>query len=70
MALLKELSSRGASQDLIRVVCVVVAPPALEKISSEYSGKCIDGLAQSLKLRVYSPGVTKLGLTPTILDAG
>ena len=59
MALLKELSSRGASQDLIRVVCVVVAPPALEKISTEYSGKYMDGLAHSPNLR---PGLAKLGL--------
>ena len=38
MALLKELVSRGANEDLIRVIAVVVAPPALEAISREHSG--------------------------------
>lgn len=40
MALLRELISRGANENLIKVVAVVVAPPALESISKEFNGKC------------------------------
>lgn len=39
MNLLSELVSRGASQEYIRVISVVVAPPALTLISKEYTGK-------------------------------
>ena len=36
---LNELTSRGASQEYIRVISVVVAPPALEAISKSFPGR-------------------------------
>lgn len=41
MALLKELTNRGASEDFIKIVSVVVAPPALEALSRQFSGTIV-----------------------------
>lgn len=36
--LLNDLISRGASQEYIRIISVVVAPPALNLLSKQYPG--------------------------------
>ena len=36
---LAELAARGATPEYIRIVTVVVAPPALENISKQFPGK-------------------------------
>lgn len=38
MAAMKEITSRGADPTLMRIVSVVAAPPALQKLSVEYPG--------------------------------
>lgn len=38
MAAMKELTSRGADPNLMRIISVVAAPPALQKLSVEYPG--------------------------------
>lgn len=38
LSVLDDLVSRGASQEYIRVISVVVAPPALNLISKKYPG--------------------------------
>lgn len=38
MATMAELTQRGANPELIRVISVVAAPPALQKLSVEYPG--------------------------------
>jgi uracil phosphoribosyltransferase len=40
---LDELTQRGANPDLIRVVCVVTAPPALQRLSAAYPTLTIYG---------------------------
>lgn len=47
MATMKELVDRGADPTLVRIISVVTAPPALQKLSQEYPGlnvyaACID----------------------------
>ncbi len=38
MAAMKELTNRGADPSLMRIISVVAAPPALQKLSLEYPG--------------------------------
>ena len=41
MATMAELTQRGADPALTRIVCVVAAPPALQKLSAAYPGLII-----------------------------
>jgi uracil phosphoribosyltransferase len=41
MAAMSELTQRGIDPALTRIVCVVAAPPALQKLSAEYPGLII-----------------------------
>jgi uracil phosphoribosyltransferase len=47
MATMKELIDRGVSPEMIRIISVVTAPPALQKLSASYPAlniyaACID----------------------------
>jgi hypothetical protein len=37
---LAELMARGASQEYIRIITILVAPPALEAIAKQFPGEC------------------------------
>jgi hypothetical protein len=37
-----EVVSRGAKPENIRIIAVVVAPPAMVKLSEKYKGECSD----------------------------
>jgi uracil phosphoribosyltransferase len=64
MAAMKELTQRGVEPSLIRIVCVVAAPPALQKLSAAYPGLIV--YAATIDETVNSQGF----IVPGLGDAG
>jgi uracil phosphoribosyltransferase len=64
MAAMSELTQRGIDPALTRIVCVVAAPPALQKLSAEYPGLII--YAATIDEGVNNQGF----IVPGLGDAG
>lgn len=64
MVAMKELTQRGVEPSLIRIVCVVAAPPALQKLSAAYPGLIV--YAATIDETVNSQGF----IVPGLGDAG
>lgn len=64
MAVMAELIARGVDLSLIRIVCVVAAPPALQKLSAAYPGLIV--YAATIDETVNSMGF----IVPGLGDAG
>ena len=64
MKVMKELTSRGIEPGLVRIVSVVVAPPALRKLSAEYPGL-------NIYAAIIDEGLNNKGyIVPGLGDAG
>ena len=64
MIAMKELTSRGIDPALIRIVSVVAAPPALQKLSAEYPGL-------NIYTAIIDEGLNSKGyIVPGLGDAG
>ena len=64
MMAMEELTSRGVDSTLIRIVSVVAAPPALQKLSAEYPGL-------NIYTAIIDEGLNSKGYTvPGLGDAG
>lgn len=64
MIAMKELTSRGVDSALIRIVSVVAAPPALQKLSAEYPGL-------NIYTAIIDEGLNSKGyIVPGLGDAG
>ena len=64
MMAMKELTSRGVDPALIRIVSVVAAPPALQKLSAEYPGL-------NIYTAIIDEGLNSKGyIVPGLGDAG
>ena len=64
MIAMKELTSRGVDPALIRIVSVVAAPPALQKLSAEYPGL-------NIYTAIIDEGLNSKGyIVPGLGDAG
>lgn len=64
MAVMAELTQRGADPTLMRIVCVVAAPPALQKLSEAYPGLII--YTATIDEKLNSKGY----IVPGLGDAG
>ncbi|BAZ32884.1 uracil phosphoribosyltransferase [Cylindrospermum sp. NIES-4074] len=64
MAVMAELIARGVDPSLVRIVCVVAAPPALQKLSAAYPGLII--YAATIDETVNDKGF----IVPGLGDAG
>lgn len=64
MMAMKELTSRGVDSALIRIISVVAAPPALQKLSAEYPGL-------NIYTAIIDEGLNSKGyIVPGLGDAG
>ena len=64
MMAMQELTSRGVDPSLIRIISVVVAPPALRKLSAEYPGL-------NIYTAIIDEGLNSKGyIVPGLGDAG